>query len=295
MKQRSALTGYLYISPLLIGVLLFSLYPVAQVIWMSLNDIELANLREATFVGLRNYSRILRMEDPSFLGVLRITFVFVGGSVVLHILIGLGLALLLNLPWVQGRNFFRNLYMIPWITAGIMVGYTWSFLFEPRAGILNYLLGLAGLPAQSWTADPALALPSIVIANVWRGVPYSLIMQTAGLQSINTELYDAAVVDGASQLQILGRITLPLIREFLLLNLVLDTGLTFHVFDTIFAMTAGGPLHRTETFSINMYLRAFKFGELGMGSAIGMILLIISLILAFVYMRFFRWRGDRRG
>lgn len=159
MKQRRALTGYLYISPLLVGVLLFSLYPAAQVIWMSLNDIELANLREAAFVGLRNYSRVLRMEDPSFFGVLRITFVFVGSSVVLHILIGLGLALLLNLPWVKGRNFLRNLYMIPWITAGIMVGYTWSFLFEPRAGILNYLLGLASLPAQSWTADPRLALP----------------------------------------------------------------------------------------------------------------------------------------
>ena len=293
--RRKALAGYLYISPLLLGVLLFSLYPVVQVIWMSLQDIELANLREGSFVGFSNYARIFAMEDPSFLEVLRITFAFVGGSVVLHIALGLGLALLLNIPWVRGRNFFRNLYMVPWITAGIMVGYTWSFLFEPRAGILNYLMSLAHLPAQSWTADPALALPSIIAANVWRGVPYSLIMQTAGLQSINTELYDAAVVDGASQPQILARITLPLIKEFLLLNLVLDTGLTFHVFDTIFAMTAGGPLHRTETFSINMYLRAFKFGELGMGSAIGMVLLAISLVLALIYMRFFRGKADRHG
>jgi multiple sugar transport system permease protein len=294
MKHK-ALAGYLYIAPLLLGVLLFSLYPVVQVIWMSLEDIELANLREGTFVGFRNYARIFSMEDPSFLEVLRITFVFVGGSVVLHIALGLALALLLNIPWVWGRNFFRNLYTVPWITAGIMVGYTWSFLFEPRAGILNYLMSLVHLPAQSWTADPALALPSIIAANVWRGVPYSLILQTAGLQSINTELYDAAVVDGASQPQILGRITIPLIKEFLLLNLVLDTGMTFHVFDTIFAMTAGGPLHRTETFSINMYLRAFKFGELGMGSAIGMVLLAISLALALVYMRFFRGRTARRG
>ena len=293
--QRKALYGYLYISPLLIGVLAFSLYPVAQVVWMSLQDIELANLREGTFVGLRNYGRILRMEDPSFLDVLRITFTFVGGSVLLHVAIGLGLALLLNLPWVWGRTFLRNLYTIPWITAGIMVGYTWSFLFEPRAGILNYLLSLASLPAQSWTADPALALPSIIAANVWRGVPYSLIMQTAGLQSISMELYDAALVDGASPMQTLRRITLPLIKEFLLLNLVLDTGLTFHVFDTIFAMTAGGPMHRTETFSINMYLRAFRFGELGMGSAIGMILLLISLLLALVYMRFFRTGANRNA
>jgi ABC-type sugar transport system permease subunit len=292
---RKPVHGYLYISPLLIGVLLFSIYPVIQVVWMSFHDIALANLREAVFVGFRNYRRIFTSEDPTFLSVTWITFAFVGGSVILHVTIGLGLAVLLNIPWLRGRNIFRNVYMIPWITAGIMVGYTWSFLFEPRAGILNYLLSLVNLPSQSWTADLKLALPAIIIANVWRGVPYSLILQTAGLQSINTELYDAAVVDGANPFQILARITIPLIREFILLNLILDTGLTFHVFDTIFAMTAGGPLHRTETFSIHMYLRAFKFGEIGMGSAIAMMLLIISLILAVVYMRFFRPGRDRRA
>ena len=294
MTRKPAL-GYLYIAPLLIGVLLFSIYPVIQVVWMSFHDIQLANLREATFVGLQNYRRVLTSEDPTFINVTWITFAFVGGSVVLHVAIGLGLAVLLNIPWLKGRNVFRNVYMIPWITAGIMVGYTWSFLFEPRTGILNYLLGLVNLPSQSWTADLKLALPSIIIANVWRGVPYSLILQTAGLQSINTELYDAAVVDGASPLQTLTRITIPLIREFLLLNLILDTGLTFHVFDTIFAMTAGGPLHRTETFSIHMYLQAFKFGEIGRGAAVSMMLLLISLILAVVYMRFFRPGKGQHG
>ena len=292
---RKSIFGYLYISPLIIGVLLFAIYPMFQCVWMSFHDIELANLREEVFVGLRNYQRLFTAEDPTFLGVTGITFAFVGGSVVLHILIGLGLAVLLNIPWLKGRNIFRNVYMMPWITAGIIVGYTWSFLFEPRAGILNYLLSLANLPSQSWTADLKLALPSIIIANVWRGVPYSLILQTAGLQSINTEIYDAAVVDGANPVQILTRITIPLIREFILLNLILDTGLTFHVFDTIFAMTAGGPLHRTETFSINMYLRAFKFGEIGMGSAIAVMLLMISLVLAVVYMRFFRPGREQHG
>jgi multiple sugar transport system permease protein len=176
-----------------------------------------------------------------------------------------------------------------------MVGYTWSFLFEPRAGILNYVLSLASLPSQSWTADPKLALPAIIVANIWRGVPYAIILQTAGLQSINTELYDAARVDGASSLQMVTRIIIPLIKPFILLNLILDTGTTFHVFDTIFAMTGGGPLHRTETFSIFMYYRAFKFGEIGRGSAIGMLLLIISIGLAIIYMRFFRPGRQRHG
>ncbi len=288
MRRRNALTGYLYILPLFIGLLLFSAYPIMQVIWMSLQEIELANMREVTFVGFENYLSIFEAEDPSFGSILRITFLFVGGSVFFHVILGLGLALLLNIPWLKGRNIFRNLYMMPWITAGIIVGYTWSFLFEPRAGILNYLFSLANLPSQSWTADIRLALSSIIMANVWRGVPYSLILQTAGLQSINPELYEASLVDGASPFQILTRITLPLIKEFLLLNLILDTGMTFHVFDTIFAMTASGPLHRTETFSIYMYNQAFKFGELGKGSAVGMMLLFISLIIAVIYIRFFR-------
>jgi multiple sugar transport system permease protein len=128
---RKPVFGYLYITPLLIGVLLFSIYPVIQVVWMSFHDIELANLREAIFVGLRNYQRIFTTEDPTFLNVTGITFAFVGGSVILHVGIGLGLAVLLNIPWLKGRNVFRNVYMIPWITAGIMVGYTWSFPANP--------------------------------------------------------------------------------------------------------------------------------------------------------------------
>ncbi len=286
--RRRTIGGYLYITPLLVSVALFSIYPIIEVVWMSLNRIQLANLQEAQFVGLSNYAELFKVENPTFGGSLVVTLVFVAGSVGLHLFIGLGLALLLDSRWLKLRGFFRNLYMLPWITAGIMVGYTWSFLFEPRAGILNYLLSLVHLPTQSWTADPRLALPSIIAANVWRGVPYSLILLTGGLQSINQELYDSAVVDGAGAFQIVGRITLPLIREFILLTLILDTGLTFHVFDTIFAMTAGGPLHRTETFAVFMYYRAFKFGEVGLGSAIAMTLLLISLAIAILYMRFFR-------
>jgi len=291
--KRKSLGGYLYISPLLIGVILFSIYPAIQVIWMSFNEIALANIRSEIFVGLRNFKDIFAIENPPFISVVWITFAFVGGSVLFHVGMGLGLAVLLNIRWVKGKNIFRNLYMLPWITAGIMVGYTWSFLFEPRAGILNYLMSLINLPSQSWTADPKLALPSIIVANIWRGVPNSLIIETAGLQIINTELYDAAVVDGANPMQILTRITLPLVKEFILLNLILDTGLTFQVFDTIFAMTAGGPLHRTETFSIFMYYTAFKFGKIGMGSAISLLLLIISLIIAILYIKFFRPGKER--
>jgi multiple sugar transport system permease protein len=293
MKLKSGLAGYAYVLPLLLGVAGFTLYPALEVIWMSFQHIELADMVHPRFAGWTNFTDIFSSRDPTFESVLRITFAFVFGSVFFHVVLGLGLALLLNIPWLKGRTFLRNAYMLPWIAAGIIVGYTWSLLFEPRTGLLNYALHLAGLPPQAWTSNINLALPAIIVANVWRGVPYSLILQTSGLQSINPELYEAAWVDGANAWQRLTGITLPLIKEFILLNLVLDTGMTFHVFDTIFAMTAGGPMHRTETFSIYKYNQGFTFGRLGRGAAVGVLLLAVSLVVALVYIRFFR-SGRRR-
>ncbi len=281
--RRRPVIGIAYASPLFLGMLVLAVYPIARVIWMSFHRIRLANIQRADFVGLQNFAALLGFEAPTLGSVVSITVVFVLFSVIAHVAIGFGLALLLNCRWIRGDNFIRSVYMMPWITAGIMVGYTWSFLLEPRAGILNYLLSLVELPSQSWTADRTLALPAIIIANIWRGVPYSLIIQTGGLQSIDPELYDSAIVDGARSTQIVRFITLPLVREFLLLNLILDTGLTFHVFDVIFAMTGGGPRHSTTTLAILMYNRAFRFGELGLGSAIAVVLVLVSGILAVVY------------
>lgn len=291
MKERGVSAGYLYILPLVVGVGALTLYPAVQVVWMSFQRIELANMMHSRFAGFENYLAVFTSRNPDFLSIVRITLSFVFGSVFFHILLGLTLALFLNIPWIRGGGILRNFYMLPWIAAGIIVGYTWSFLFEPRTGLLNYILSLLDISPKAWTSDVNLALPSIIAANIWRGVPYSLIIQTSGLKSIDPELYEAAYVDGAGAGQRLVKITLPLIKEFLLLNLILDTGMTFHVFDTIFAMTAGGPLYRTETFSVYMYHQGFTFGNLGRGSAVGVLLLGVSLLIAVLYLRFFRERS----
>lgn len=288
--RRSKYVGLVFVAPLLVAVGLLTIYPAMSVIMMSFQDVQLANVANARFIGFENYRKLIATSEPSLGSVMLVTLKFVAGSVVFHIAIGLGLALLLENPWLRRAETFRSIYMISWVTAGVIIGYTWSFLFEPRVGILNHILSLIGLPTQSWTADPELSLPAITIANIWRGVPFALIIQTAGLKSINREVYDAAVVDGANRLQIFGRITVPLIREFLLLNLILDTGQTFHVFDTIYVMTAGGPVHRTETLSVFMYTQAFRFGDLGRGAAIGVVLLTISVLIAAVYMSIARPR-----
>jgi multiple sugar transport system permease protein len=292
LSGRSKYVGILFVAPLLIAVGLLTIYPAISVIIMSLQDVQLANVANGRFVGLENYRRLLTTSEPSLGNVMLTTLKFVGGSVVFHIAIGLGLALLLEGPWVRRGEAFRTIYLLSWVTAGVIIGYTWKFLFEPRVGILNHVLALAGLPTQSWTADPQLSLPAITIANIWRGVPFALILQTAGLKSIDREVYDAAVVDGANRVQTFGRITVPLIREFLLLNVILDTGQTFHVFDTIFVMTGGGPVHRTETLSVFMYSQAFRYGDLGRGAAIGVVLLAISVVVAAFYMWIARPRAS---
>lgn len=287
MGRRPAL-GYLYILPLLVLVGLLSVYPALSVLWMSLRNIHIASIKEGTFVGLQNYLLLFKATDPTLGGALALSCTFVFISVLFHVLLGFTLANLLTIPWVRGKNAWRNLYMISWVAAGIIIGYTFRFFFEPRAGILNYFMRLLHLPTQSWAADPKLAMPALIIVNIWRGVPYSLIIQTAGLQSINTELFDAARVDGASAFQMLTRIKIPLVVDFLLLDVILDTTDTFQVFETILAITGGGPLHQTETLAVYMYNQAFRYGEVGKGSAVGVVLLLISLVFAVIYIKFFR-------
>ncbi len=288
VNHRRPIAGLLYILPLLVLVGLFSVYPALRVFWMSMQNAELASINEATFIGFQNYLLLFKAVEPPLGRVLWLSFLFVLASVAFHVVIGFSLANLLTTRWVRGKQVWRTLYMISWVAAGIIVGFTFRFLFEPRAGMLNALMRLAGLPPQSWTSDPNLAMPVLILVNIWRGVPYSLIIQTAGLQSIRAELYDAAHVDGANAFEILRRIKIPLVRDFLLMDIILDTADTFQVFDTILAITGGGPLHQTETLAVYMYNRAFRFGEIGKGAAVGVVLLLIGLAFAVIYIRFFR-------
>ena len=291
LDNRNVL-GVLFLLPAGLLLVLFLTYPLGLGTWLGFTDVKIG--RAGEFVGLDNF-RYLAGDAVAQLSLFN-TFFYTVVASVLKFALGLWLAVLLNehLPF---KAFLRAIVLLPFIVPTALSAIAFWWIYDAQFSVISWTLQRMGLIDTyiDFLGDPWMARFSTIAANVWRGVPYSLIMQTAGLQSISVELYDAALVDGASPMQTLRRITLPLIKEFLLLNLVLDTGLTFHVFDTIFAMTAGGPMHRTETFSINMYLRAFRFGELGMGSAIGMILLLISLLLAVVYMRFFRTGANRNA
>jgi multiple sugar transport system permease protein len=289
LSRKKAAWGYLFILPLFVLIALFLLYPMVDTIFTSLYKISLVNISQRTFAGLANFRTLFTQKNPSFVSdIMRVTLVFVFFSVLLQVGFGLLLALFLHFRWLRGRIFFRNVFLLPWVTAGVVCGFSWKFLLNNSVGVLNYLVSLVGIAPQAWLSDPKLVLPSIIFANIWKGTTYSLLIQTAGLQSIPDDLYDVAVVDGARKLQSLWYIVLPLLLPFLFLNFVTETGDTFHVFDRIYAMTGGGPLHSTELLSIFMYRNAFIYGNLGLGAAVAVFELFIGILFAMAYMFLFK-------
>jgi multiple sugar transport system permease protein len=295
-RARNIASGYLLVLPALVLLILILVYPLVEAVLLSLHEVKLASWNRQVFVGLRNYREIFRFQGPGFFSqVLPATLYFVGGSIVGQLGFGLAVALLVNQRWVKGKEIFRAVFILPWVTSAIVIAISWRFMYEPRLGVLNYVLALLGateLPA--WLNDLNLVMPCLIVANVWHGTAFSFTLQTAGLQSIPFELHEAALVDGAGPGQRFLYITLPLIRPFVVINLVLISMYTVNFFDLIYAMTNGGPLYRTEVIAVFLYHQAFEFGHMGKGAAVAVLILLINLGLTAVYMRLNRGRAGRQ-
>ncbi|MFB6219889.1 MAG: carbohydrate ABC transporter permease [Halolamina sp.] len=275
---------------LVLGVLL---YPLAWAIKLSVFQTSITNLDSQTFVWFANYVAVL--TDPLFGRVVRNTLVFVGGSVVGQVGIGLALALLLDADWPGQRltRLFRATYVVPWATTGVVVAYSWQFVFAPRAGLVNTALrwlGVAQPPA--WLQSVEWAMAAVVVANVWRGVPFSLVIQTSGLQRVPAALTEAARIGGASRLQTVRHVTLPLVRPFVAMNLLLVLLFTLNVFDIVLVMTGGGPLESTQVLALHMYETAFQLGRFGRAAALAVVLFALNLLLVTGYVLTF---GVGRG
>jgi ABC-type sugar transport system permease subunit len=212
---------------------------------------------------------------------------FVGGSVALQFFLGLLLAVLLY-QHVKGSNAILALFIIPWAVSAVITGFSFKFIFDDDFGILNYGLEQMGLNPVGWLSDPDTVVWTIVIANMWHGTPFTILFLTAGLFSINPGVYEAAVIDGASKTKSFFHITLPLLKPYILINMILITMWSVNFFDLILVMTNGGPLFASTTGSLFMYREAFEFGMLSKGSAVGIFLITINLILAYCYIRLFR-------
>lgn len=286
-KHRETIRGYLFVAPVFLLLLSFSLYPLLRTVYLSFFDIKLASINRMNFVGWKNYLTFFNRNSPSLLKqILPATFFYVFGSVAGQIGFGFIVALLVNQKFVKGREIFRGIIILPWVVSGIIIAISWRFMYEPRLGVLNYVLTLFGNKSPpTWLNDTNLVMGCLIVANIWHGMAFSFIIQTSGLHSIPEDLMEAAMVDGANGFQRLQYIIGPLMRPFVVLNVILTSMATVNSFDLIYAMTNGGPLFTTEVIAVHMYHRAFDFGRLGEGAAVATVILLLNLVLTVFYLR----------
>jgi len=279
---RTRLLPYVLVAPALVLIGVVLLYPLGLSIRISLYAKQLGFPER--FVGFANYLRIV--EDPVFLNSVKVTTIWTIGSVAGQMIVGIVLALLLHREF-PGRSLFRTLLMLPWAIPNFIAALTWVWMFSDRFGIVSHLLLQAHIVSEPvlFLANPNIALPSIILVNIWKNYAFVMIVILAALQAIPTELYEAAEVDGASWWQSLWRITLPLILPMILIVLLLRAIWTINTFELIFIMTEGGPARQTELLPITAFLWAFRTGLSGLGSALGVILMVVTIVFCSVYVR----------
>jgi multiple sugar transport system permease protein len=275
----------LWLLPLALLLLVSYVYPAFDVIRFSFTDASLLNPEYA--YGLASYDNVA--SNPDLPGVIVTTLIFVVFSVVLQLTLGLLIALALNRGVKRrlwGIGLVRVIILASWIVPGIAGGIVWQLMFnEASYGFLNGILRSAGISPVAWLSDPNMAIWSAVIANVWRGTAFSMILLYAGLLVIPASLYEAAAVDGATALKQFWYVTLPQLRPIMLINMILISIFTLNSFDLILSLTGGGPGRATEVLSLYAYNTVFRNFDLSNGAVLAVLLLLISIVFTLLYVR----------
>lgn len=280
LTRRETLWAYGLISPWLIGFIVLTAGPMIASAVFSFTDYSVIN--PARFVGLDNW-KYMFFEDPLFWHSLRITLTYSVVALPMALALGLGLALLLNTK-VPGITVWRTVYYMPSVVSGVAVSVLWSYVFNPRFGIMNWILSWFGIKGPGWLASVDWALPAMIIMSLW-GVGGGMITYLAGLQGIPTPLYEAATIDGATKWHQFWRITLPLITPVIFYNLVTGIIGAFQYFTNAFVMTDGGPANATLFYNLYLYKNTFRWGRLGFGSAMAWFLLFVVLVMTMLVFR----------
>lgn len=267
--------------PSFIGVGGFLVLPVAIVIGLSFTRYNL--LSAPTWTGLSNYAYILTWDR--FGNSLLVTVLFTLMTIPVAIALGLLLAVAINRK-LPGTSWLRVLYVLPWVCAPLALGVVWKWIFDPTNGALNALIGRR----IEWLANPDLALPSVAFVQVWSTVGYISLFFLAGLQQIPTSVYEAATLDGAGPARTLWSITLPLLRPTMFFVTVTSIIASFQVFDSVYAMTGGGPRFRTDVIASRIYDEAFVALRLGRAAAMAVVLFIVLVTITLIQQRYFRRR-----
>ncbi|WP_037066205.1 carbohydrate ABC transporter permease [Pseudonocardia acaciae] len=278
---------WLWMLPLGAVLLLVFVYPLIEIVRVSFTDASLVAGEPYSYT-VSAYRSVAAGQD--FADILRITFLFVLFSVVFQLLLGLAIALLVDTArrrGLRGAMVTRTVVLTAWAIPGVVIGVIWRMLYqEGPSGILNYLLGLVGLPGQEFLSDPDAALVSVTVANVWRGTALSMILMYAGLQTVPRDLLEAARIDGAGVLQSFRAVTFPVLLPLIAIDLVTITVETFNTFDMVIALTEGGPGTATQVLALGVYDQMFNQLAFGRGAAMSVVLLLINLVMVGVYFRY---------
>jgi len=284
VQRKRTIEGYMFISPWLIGFVIFTLGPIVVSLLMSFTDWDV--ITSPAWIGVSNYTKLI--SDELFVKALSNTLYYTVLSVPLGMLGALLLALLLNQK-VKGTYIFRTIYYLPSVTSGVAVALLWRWIFNPEFGIANNILTKLHVPAVGWLSDPKWAMPALIIMSLW-SVGGGMLIYLAGLQGIPRELYEAAEIDGASSMRKFWSVTIPLLTPTIFFNMVMSVIGSFQVFTQAYVMTGGGPGNSTLFYVLYLYRNAFEWFKMGYASALAWVLFIIILIPTLLQFKFAnRW------
>jgi multiple sugar transport system permease protein len=275
-NTENILKGLLFISPWIIGFSVFQIYPIYKSIYYSFCQYDVLN--PPIFIGLKNYSGLF--HDEVFLKSIVSTGLYTIMAIPLSMVVSLFFAILLNQK-IFGRGIFRTIYFLPSLVPMVALAILWKWMFNGENGILNYFLGLFGIPGPNWLGSTVWATPSIVLTGIW-GVGGSIVIYLAALQDVPRSLYEAAEIDGAGWFSKVRHITLPMISPVIYFNLILGIIGCLQVFAVPYIMTSGGPARSTYYYTMYLFDNAFGFLKMGYAGAMAVLLFIIILVVTFI-------------
>ncbi|MGP3976232.1 carbohydrate ABC transporter permease [Streptomyces sp. 8N114] len=282
---------YLLIAPAALLMLGFIAYPVLSVFYYSLQNYNPTKPWRNGFAGFDNFVTAFT-DDPEFWSTLGFSFQWVAVEVVLQLLFGLALALLVNQTFI-GRAMARALVFSPWAVSGVLTSVIWVLLYNSQTGIARYLADLGlGSYGTSWLSDTGTVFPAVVVAELWRGVPFFAILILADLQSVPKDLYEAAEVDGASRLRQFLHITLPHLKDAIILSTLLRAVWEFNNVDLLYTLTGGGPAGETTTLPLRIASIAVDSHDFGYASALTTVAFVLLLFCSVVYLRLSKFGGE---
>lgn len=285
-RGRRIAPGWWFVAPALLLIIIFFLGPVIAAVGLSFTDFDLyalADPRAARWVGLRNYLRVL--HEPLFWQALRNTlyFAIVGGP--LTVAVSLGAALLVNARALHWKATARAVFFAPFVTTLVAVAIVWRYLYHPRYGLLNWMLGHIGVHPIDWLGDPHWAMPAIILMATWKNFGYNMLICIAGLQSIPRELHEAAALDGATPFQRFRHVTIPMLAPTLFFVVIVTMIGYLQLFTEPYVMTQGGPLRATTSLVLYMYEEGFRWWRLGVAAAIAFLLFVLIVVFTIIQRR----------